>query len=111
MNETLQQIHATLLAQHNALAATLDNITDVDKAKVIVMEMQEILHRIDLVQNLLFTESAQELKATLPNIKKANDQLSKSVQSIDDVAQFLASSANFLKAVDQAIDLAKALAV
>ena len=111
MNQTLQQIHSMLLAQHNALAQLLDSETDPDKARAILMEMQEILHRIDLVQNLLFTESSKQLDKTLHGIQQANDALTQSLDSIDDISSFLSASTKFLAAVDQAIDLAKTLTV
>lgn len=111
MNPTLQQIHAMLLAQHNALSQTLDVTSDPDKAKAILMEMQEVLHRIDLTQNLLFTESSKKLDGTLSAIKEANDALTKSIQGINNLADFLNSVSSFLKGVDQAIDIAKTLAV
>jgi hypothetical protein len=110
MNPTLQQIHALLLAQHNALANLLDAQTDPDKAKAILMEMQELLHRIDLVQNLLFRQSSAQLDKTLAGIKKANDALTQALASIADLADFLDASTKFLTAVDQAIDIAKNLA-
>jgi hypothetical protein len=111
MNPTLQQIHGLLLAQQNALTKTLDGTTDVDKAKAIVMEMQEILHRIDLIQNLLFTQTSQKLRASLPEITKADAALTQSLQSIENAASFLSATSSFLASVDQAIDLAKTLAV
>lgn len=110
MNPTLQQIHALLLAQHNALASLLDAQTDPDKAKTILMEMQELLHRIDLVQNLLFRQSSTQLDKSLTGIKKANDALTQSLASVGDLADFLNASTKFLAAVDQAIDIAKTLA-
>jgi hypothetical protein len=110
MNQTLLDLHDMLLARHTDLSQTLDGITDPAKAKAIIMEMQEILHRIDLVQNLLFRQSSQQLDATLPGITKANDALAKCIQSIDDVGAFLTATANFLKFADKAIDIAKSLA-
>ena len=99
-----------LLARHSEMSESLDGITDPAKAKIIIMEMQETLHRIDLVQNLLFRQSSQELDAKLPGITKANDTLEKSLQSIEDIGAFLNATANFLKYADEAIDIAKSLA-
>ena len=110
MNKTLQELHDMLLARHTELSQKLGGITDPDMAQTIIMEMQELLHRIDLVQNLLFRQSSQELDATLPRITKANDALAKSIQSIADIGTFLAATANFLKYADEAIDIAKSLA-
>lgn len=109
MNPTLKQIHDMLLAQHMALAHALDDASDPDNAKAILLEMQEVLHRINLTENLLFAEESKELDAMLPAIKQANDALTASLQNIANVASFLASVSNFLKGVDQAIDLAKTL--
>jgi hypothetical protein len=111
MNPTLKQIHDMLLAQHIALAQALDDATDPGQAKAILMEMQEVLHRINLVQNLLFADASKQLDAMLPGIKQANDALTASIQNIGDAATFLTSTSNFLKGVDQAIDIAKTLAV
>ena len=110
MNKTLLDLHDMLLARHTDLSQTLDGVTDPATAKAIIMEMQELLHRIDLAQNLLFRQSSQQLEATLPGITKANDALAKSIQSIDDVGAFLTATANFLKYADEAIDIAKSLA-
>jgi hypothetical protein len=111
MNKTLQELHDMLLARHTEMSQTLDGITDPAKAKTIIMEMQETLHRIDLVQNLLFRQSSQQLDATLAGITWANDALEKSIQSIEDIGAFLTATANFLKYEDEAIDIAKSLAV
>ena len=100
-----------LLAQHMALSQALDAATDIDKSKAILMEMQEVLHRINLVQSLLFSQTSKQLDAMIAGINKANTALTASLQDINNVADFLTSTANFLKGVDQAIDIAKALAV
>jgi hypothetical protein len=111
MNTTLQQIHGMLIAQHTALSEALGQTSDSSQAKAILMEMQEVLHRIDLVQNLMFNQTSKDLEQTLPRVTQANTLLTSAIQTIDDVSAFLASSANFLKSVDQAIDIAKTLAV
>ena len=110
MNKTLKALHDMLLARHTELSQKLGGITDPDKAQTVIMEMQEILHRIDLVQNLLFRQSSQQLDATLADITQANDVLAKSIQSITDIGAFLTATANFLKYADEAIDIAKTLA-
>ena len=110
MNKTLQELHTMLLARHTQLSEALDGVADPAKARAILMEMQEILHRIDLVQNLLFRKSSQQLDATLPGITKANDALQESIQSIETIGAFLTATAGFLKYADEAIDIAKSLA-
>src|ERR1700690_2947334 len=107
MNRSLRQIHDRLLDQHNALSGQLGLATDPVKAKAILVEMQEILHRIDLIQGLLFRHTSHALEKSVPEIEYANQQLTDSISKIDDMAGFLRSAAVFLEAVDRAIDIAK----
>ncbi|HUJ09856.1 MAG TPA: hypothetical protein VL171_07500 [Verrucomicrobiae bacterium] len=111
MNLTLKQLHDLLLARHNALSDQLGHEADPAKAEAILTEMQELLHRIDLVQGLLFRQSSQKLDDCLARIKKADDALGQATQSIKNAADLVKSMSEFLKAVDEAIDLAKTLAV
>ena len=111
MNESLQEIHKMLLTQHTSLARKLEDATDPDAARTILTEMQELLHRIDVLQGLLFRETSQALDKTLDNINDANLKLARAVDSVEDLADFLKSTSEFLKFVDQAIDIAKTLAV
>ena len=60
MNEDLQKLHDLLIAQHQALFQQLD-VADAATAKTIITEMQEILHRIDVLQGLLFRKTTTAL--------------------------------------------------
>lgn len=111
MNEDLQALHDTLLAQHQALHDKLGQITDLALARTIVTEMQEILHRIDLVQGLLFTQTTEKLKNSLKKVEGADAQLTAALASAQNAAAIVAGVSKFLTVVDQAIDLAKTLAV
>ncbi|HEX4342385.1 MAG TPA: hypothetical protein VH255_03285 [Verrucomicrobiae bacterium] len=108
-NPTLQQIQAMLLTQSNALKKAFDDANDANTMDTIMTQKKEVLHRIDIVQNLLFKQSSQALAATLPGITTANDALTKAISGINDIAAFVTSASNFLQAVDQAITIAKAL--
>jgi hypothetical protein len=110
MNTTLQQIQGLLIAQHTALSQLLGQTSDPNAAQAILTEMQEILHRINLVQNMLFKQASDELNAMLPGIQKANTALTTSLGNISNVAGFLSACTSFLQGVDQAVDLAKSLA-
>jgi len=109
MNTTLQTIQSLLIAQHTALSQLLGQTADPDAAQTILMEMQEVLHRINLVQNLLFKQASDKLNDLLPGIQKANTALTASLGDISNVAGFLSSCSSFLQGVDQAVDLAKSL--
>lgn len=109
MNQTLREIHDTLLKEHDALSKQLGQTTDPSTAGMLLTEMKEILHRIDLVQGLLFRESSAALESMMPDIQEADERLSEAVADLTDSAEFLKSAAGFLKFVDQAIDIAKTL--
>ena len=109
MNQDLQQLHDLLIAQHQTLSHKLDDVTDPDEAKAIVMEMQEILHRIDVVQGLLFRETTTALKNKLAKVDDADAELTEALQAAATAADVIKGISKFLTVVDQAIDLAKTL--
>jgi hypothetical protein len=111
MNESLKDMHDRLLAQHNALAEKLGEETNPDSAKTILMEMREILHRIDLVQNLLFRETSKALENAVAKVRRADGQLQKAIKTAADITKMVKATAEFLKYVDKAIDVAKTLAI
>jgi len=111
MNKTLNQIHNLLIVQVSNLSDALSQTTDPDKAKQLLVEMQEVTHRVDISQNLLFAATSKELEALLPAIVAANKQLENSIHQIGQVATVINDTVELLKVVDQALDLAKALMV
>lgn len=110
MNDTMKEIHGLLCAQHNALAKELEDVTDSAKAQAILTEMQEILHRINLIQRLLFIKSSKTLDKMLGKITDASNALTKEIKKIDKVVDFVKGVSQFLSYVDKAIDLAKTVA-
>ncbi len=110
MNEDLQNLHDTLMAQHQALYKQLDDTTDSEVARTIVTEMQEILHRIDVVQGLLFRQSTAALVKRLEKVDDADAELTKALKSAASAADFVSGVSKFLRVVDSAIDLANTLA-
>ena len=72
--------------------------------------MQEILHRIDVVQGLLFRETTTALKKSLQNLDDADLKLTQALKSADTAADIVKGVSAFLTVVDKAIDLAKTLA-
>jgi hypothetical protein len=111
MNNTLKQIHDLLVIQVSNLSDALSQTTDPDKAQQLLVEMQEVTHRIDISQNLLFARSSKELDSLLPAIVAANKQLENSIHQIGQVATVINDTVELLKVVDQALDLAKTLLV
>jgi hypothetical protein len=110
MNDELKKLHEILIAQHQALYDKLDTVTDPAVARTIVTEMQELLHRVDVLQGLLFRETTTRLKRSMSKIGKADTALDKDLQNAKSAADYVKSVSKFLVFVDQAIDLAKTLA-
>lgn len=110
MNEDLKKLHETLMAQHQALYDKLDSVTDPALARAIVTEMQEILHRIDLLQGLLFQQTTSGLSNSVQKVMTADSQLTDALETAESVTDLVKGVSQFLSMVDKAIDLAKTLA-
>lgn len=111
MNDTLKQIHDLLVAQVDALSNAIDQTDDNDVAKQLLLEMDEVTHRLNIVQALLFREASSELDDYLGQIKKANQALTKAINSFKSAVDIIQKTTTFLTYVDKAVDLAKTLAV
>jgi archaellum component FlaC len=111
MNDTLKQIHDLLVAQVDALSNAIDQTDDTAAAKQLLTEMDEVTHRLNVIQNLLFREESSELDSYLDQVKKSNQALTKSINAIKSVADVIQKTTTFLTYVDEAIDFAKTLAV
>ena len=110
MNRDLDNMHSLLIAQHEALYEKLDTASDEDTMQAILTEMREIRHRIDLVQNLLFRQTTQQLTDAVKRVSNADTQLTTALSSAQTAAAVVKGVSTFLALVDQAIDLAKTLA-
>ena len=111
MNTSLKQLHDLLLTQHRVLSEKLGQETDPDKAQAILMEMQELLHRIDLVQDLLFRQTSAQLESAVSKVQKADGALTQALKNVSDATALITATGQFLTYVDAAIDIAKTLAV
>lgn len=109
MNHHMTKLHKLLLAQHQALSDKLSRETDPDKAQAILTEMQEILHRIDLAQGLLFRQNTESLSKALSEVDDADRELTEAIKKVGDSASLVRAVADFLKYADAAIDIAKSL--
>jgi hypothetical protein len=109
VNGDLDQLHDLLVATNEKLKASLDTISDPDLADAVITEMREVVHRLDLVQGLLFTAASNRIADAVKNVQKANADLTASLATIRNVTQLVTTVSNFLTLVDDAIDLAKTL--
>jgi len=109
-NQSLVTIYNSLCDQQDALSAEIQQTTNQQLATTISTEIQEIAHRIILVQNLMFAADSTELAGMAANVQAASKNLTQAITQIGQAAGFLNSVSTYLGDVDQAIDLAKTLA-
>jgi hypothetical protein len=109
VNRDLDQLHNLLIDANEKLSDSLQNITDPDLAQGVVREMREVVHRIDLVQSLLFTASSNRITAAVGKVKDANAALTAALKSITDLTKLVKNVTGFLTLVDKAIDVAKVI--
>jgi hypothetical protein len=107
VNPDLDHLHDLLIAASEQLRRSLDHITDPDLADGVVTEMREILHRIDLVQSLLFTAASNHVASAVQKVDAANADLTASLETIGSLTTLVNTVTKFLTLVDTAIDLAK----
>lgn len=107
VNQDLNDLHAMLIAINEKLSKSLDKITDPEIAGAVVTEMREVVHRIDLVQSLLFTAASRRIERAVGRVRDANAALTAAIKQIEDKVSFVKQVSSFLALVDKAIDLAK----
>ena len=110
-NPDIRDLMQILLDRHSALLAELDTVTDPQLGDAILTEAQEVLHRINLTQNLLFIDLKPKLADAVSAVADADKQLTKDLKDIDDAAKFITKLTGFLGYVDKAIDIAKKVAL
>jgi len=107
MNEDIKALHTLLLEQHNALFEKLGTTTNAELAKQLVLEMREVLHRIDMAQNLLFKQQTQALTKAMAGVASADQELTKAIKQAQHAAEILKGVSKFLAVVDKVLDVAK----
>src|SRR5919108_5747777 len=100
VNRDLNQLHDLLIATNEKLSDSLNGITDPDLARGVVTEMREVVHRIDLVQSLLFSASSNRITAAVAKVEQANAALTAALKSITDLTTLVKHVAGLLALVD-----------
>src|SRR5208337_2840382 len=109
-NQSVSDLLAMLQAQYQALYTKMGTVTDPKMGQAILTEAQEVLHRINLTQNLVFIAVAANLTAAVNDVSAADKQLTQDLQAIADVATLVNKMSSYLGYVDKAIDIAKTVA-
>jgi hypothetical protein len=107
VNPELTKLQTSLFALNDDLRGKFNATTDIDLQQAIVTEMQEVMHRIDLVQGLIFADESKRLSSLVSKVDDANETLQQNLQDIDSITDLVKTVANFLTLVDKAIDFAK----
>ena len=108
---SMDSLHQTLLDRFDDLGAKRKSSADQKMKDACLVELNEVLHRIDLTQNLLLVAVTAALQNALQEVQTADAQVTADIRQIADVAKFIQSVSDFLGYVDKAIDLAKQAAL
>jgi hypothetical protein len=111
MNESLRELQKQLAGRVQQLSKKLDDVTTSEEAEAVIHEMQEFNHRVTLVGQLLFREESTELDELVAKVLKAKAKVDAAIRKIGKLKEALDTISDFLALTDEAIDLAKALAV
>jgi hypothetical protein len=101
----LKERHSDLLEKQ--LPAADDHKT----RDAILTEAREVLHRINLAQNLMFVEVSKKLGDAVDAVRAADDKLKDELEQIANLKAFINAFTKFLGFVDKALDVAKVIAL
>lgn len=110
LNASVDELLSSLQQQHAALFAKMGQTTDPKVAQAILRESQEVLHRINIAENLVLIAEAAELSSAVEKVDAADKELTKDLEDIADVARFVDAVTKYLGFVDAALDIAKRVA-
>jgi hypothetical protein len=109
-NPSVEQLLQMLQNQHAALYTKMGTVTDPKMGQAILQESQEVLHRINLTQNLVFIAVAAKVTAAVGDVKTADEKLTNDLHSIAEITEFINRMSTYLGYVDKAIDIMKTIA-
>jgi hypothetical protein len=101
----LRKRHMDLLEKQ--LPATEDHKT----RDAILTEAREVLHRILILQNLMFVEVGKKLSDAVNAVRAADEKLKDELEQIANLKAFINAFTKFLGFVDKALDVAKVIAI
>jgi len=108
-NETIRGIHVLLVKRVDTLSTQLGGTTDPSVAQGIVLEMEELVHRINLLQKVMFAGASAQLDLLVPAVEEADAELADALEDVEKIALFIKAAAKLLAKVDKVVDLAKTL--
>jgi hypothetical protein len=109
MNDNIKALHSQLIKMANALSSKLSKTTDVAEAESLLMEIEEVNHRVVVAGNLFFHETTDAIDGELESVAEACSELNKSMKEIETIAKVVKGVGKALTLVDKALDAVKLL--
>ena len=105
-----QEVLQSLQRQHAALFEKMGTVTDPKLGQAIMLESQEIVHRMLIAQNVVLKEAAAQVDEALAGVRETDKQLQADLQQITDAADFIGKVTKYLGFVDDVLDGIKKVA-
>ena len=111
MNPDLQAAHSMLGAVIAALSQRIGQTSNPKQAQALQFEMNECLHRLNMIQQVLFVQMNNEIATQAALVQTAGSEIQSVIAQIGQIATVVNGITSFLGQVDNLIDIAKKFAV
>jgi len=109
LNPDIRSLHQSLIQRHQTLSDLLGQATDIDDARAILGEMQEVSFRIAVAGNLLFKQTTGKIDDSIKSVLEASKAIDASLRQADKIRDVIKATSKFLGLVDKALDAIKLL--
>lgn len=109
LNPDIRSLHQSLIQRHQTLSDLLGQATDIDDARAILGEMQEVSFRITVAGNLLFKRTTDKIDESIQSVLAAGEAIDASLREADKIRDIIKATSKFLGLVDKALDAIKLL--
>jgi hypothetical protein len=106
-NPDIMKQHDALLDTISQLGGQLDSDTDPADAKKIVLEMQQLTSRVNLLQSLFLVGESAAITAKTKKVTAAKATLDAAIKEDASSASIINGVSSLLSAVDETIQVAK----
>lgn len=106
-NSDIMKQHDALLDTVSQLSDQLDSVTDAAEAKKIVLEMQQLTARANLLQSLFLASDSPEITEQTQKVSDAKASLDADIKKDSSWTNIVTGISSLLSAVDETIQVAK----
>jgi len=110
MNKDLEKTHKNLLQVHASLFKRAKKATTREEFQALTNEMQEVLHRVNVLQRQLFVQSTAAITQRVEALAQIEASVKQKIKEAESTQKLLQDLTRYLAKVDEIIDLAKSLA-